>query len=70
MLEKPDLADEIIIDCLGTEYGLAASKVAFLPLGADLNTAVYRAWCAGGMDYFVKLRARISAKLRLRYRAS
>ena len=56
MLEKPDLAEETIIDCLGTVYGLAVSQVTFLPLGADLNTAVYRAWSAGGADYFVKLR--------------
>jgi spectinomycin phosphotransferase len=56
MLEKPDLPEECIIDCLSHNYGLAVSTVAFLPLGADVNTAVYRARAAGGMDYFVKLR--------------
>jgi spectinomycin phosphotransferase len=56
MLVKPDLADELLVDCLSAKYGLAASNLTFLPLGADVNTAVYRARAAGGMDYFVKLR--------------
>ncbi len=30
--------------------------VEFLPIGADVNTAVYKA-IAGGTDYFVKLRS-------------
>jgi spectinomycin phosphotransferase len=42
MLEKPDLQDEKIGACLQDEYGLLAVQVAFLPLGADMNTAVYR----------------------------
>ena len=42
MLEKPDLPDEKIIACLQAEYGLRVATIAFLPLGADLNTAVYR----------------------------
>jgi len=55
MLEKPDLQDEKIIACLQDEYGLLV-KVAFLPLGADLNTAVYRAVADDETPYFVKLR--------------
>ena len=43
MLEKPDLKDGKIITCLKNEYGLSVDKISFLPLGADLNTAVYRA---------------------------
>ena len=43
MLEKPDLQDEKIIACLQDEYGLLVVQVAFLPLGADRDTAVYRA---------------------------
>jgi spectinomycin phosphotransferase len=57
MLEKPDLSDEKIVACLQTEYGLRAAGLAFLPIGADLNTAVYRAETAAGKLYFVKLRS-------------
>jgi spectinomycin phosphotransferase len=56
MLEKPDLSDEEISACLQAEYGLRAVQVAFLPLGADINTAVYRAVADDGTPYFVKLR--------------
>jgi spectinomycin phosphotransferase len=43
LLEKPDLQDARIIACLQREYGLPVEQVAFLPVGADMNTAVYRA---------------------------
>ena len=56
MLEKPGLKDEKIIACLKNEYGLSIAKIAFLPLGADLNTAVYRAVADDETPYFVKLR--------------
>jgi len=56
MLEKPDLEDEKIIACLNDVYGLRVEDVTFLPLGADLNTAVYRASTMDGKGYFVKLR--------------
>jgi spectinomycin phosphotransferase len=56
MLEKPDLKDKRIITCLENEYGLSVDKIAFLPLGADLNTAVYRAVSNHETHYFVKLR--------------
>ena len=56
MLEKPDLQDEKIIACLRAEYGLRAVQIAFLPLGADLNTAVYRVVAEDETPYFVKLR--------------
>jgi len=56
VLEKPDLQDEKIIACLQDEYGLHAAQVAFLPLGADLNTAVYRVVVDDETPYFVKLR--------------
>ena len=57
MLEKPDLRNEKIVDCLQREYGLTAAVVEFLPLGADQNTAVYRVVTANGADYFLKLRS-------------
>jgi spectinomycin phosphotransferase len=56
MLEKPDLKDERIITCLQDEYGLSVVQIAFLPLGADQNTAVYRVVADDEMPYFVKLR--------------
>ena len=56
MLEKPDIQDESIIACLVDEYGLNVVQVAFLPLGADRNTAVYRAVTDDATPYFVKLR--------------
>ena len=56
MLEKPELEDEKIINCLRNEFGLRVEKLSFLPLGADLNTAVYRVVTNDKMAYFVKLR--------------
>jgi spectinomycin phosphotransferase len=56
MLEKPDIPDERIIACLQAEYGLRMIQVAFLPLGGDLSTAVYRAVADDGTPYFCKLK--------------
>jgi spectinomycin phosphotransferase len=56
VLEKPDLKDEKVIACLQNEYGLRVVQVAFLPLGADQNTAVYRVVAEDKAPYFVKLR--------------
>ena len=57
MLEKPDLPDDKIIACLQADYGLHVATIAFLPLGADLNTAVYRVTADDGTSYFLKLRS-------------
>jgi spectinomycin phosphotransferase len=56
MLEKPDLQDENISACLQAEYGLPVVQLTFLPLGADLNTAVYRVVAGDETTYFLKLR--------------
>lgn len=56
MLIKPDIEDEVIISCLWDAYGLKVEEVIFLPLGADLNTAVYRVRVVAGRGYFLKLR--------------
>ena len=56
VLEKPDIQDARIAACLQDEYGLPVHGVTFLPLGADVNTAVYRAVAEDGTPYFVKLR--------------
>ena len=57
MLEKPDIQDESIIACLLNHYGLNVVQIGFLTLGADRNTAVYRAVTDDGTPYFVKLRS-------------
>ena len=56
MLEKPDISDELIISCLQEEYDLRVAALTFLPLGADMGTAVYRAVTEDGTAYFLKLR--------------
>jgi spectinomycin phosphotransferase len=56
MLEKPEISDELIASCAHAEYGLEVSKVSFLPLGYDVNTAVYRVEDRSGNAYFLKLR--------------
>src|SRR5215216_6063976 len=56
MLEKPNIQDHDIIACLQTEYGLRIIQIAFLPLGGNLCTAVYRAVAEDGTLYFCKLR--------------
>jgi len=56
VLEKPDLEEARIVACLREKYGLPAIEVTFLPLGADVNTAVYRVVADDGTPYFCKLR--------------
>jgi len=56
MLEKPDIPDELILSGLREEYGLPGREITFLPLGADVNTAVYRVDARDGTPYFLKLR--------------
>ena len=57
MLEKPDLQEEKIVSCLQAKYGLLNTRVTFLPLGADMNTALYRVIAEDGTFYFLKLRS-------------
>lgn len=56
MLEKPNLPDDRIRDCLHRAYALSITDLAFLPLGADTHTAVYRAQDTTARPYFIKLR--------------
>ena len=56
MLQKPVISDASIIQCLADHYGVAVTRLDFLPLGADRNTAAYKAASVSG-DYFVKLRS-------------
>ena len=57
MLEKPGIEDEHLIARVQAEYGLSASGLTFLPLGADVNTAVYQLETGDGKAYFLKLRS-------------
>jgi spectinomycin phosphotransferase len=56
MLTKPDIADKLIISRLQEEYNLRVTELTFLPIGADLRTAVYRVIAEDGTAYFMKLR--------------
>lgn len=56
MLEKPDLSNEKIVACLKAEYSLSVRQVTFLPLGADVHTAVYRI-ASDETTCFLKLRS-------------
>lgn len=56
MLGKPDLSDERLLACLSKDFGLEVTGLTFLALGADADTAVYRAEATDGKRYFVKLR--------------
>jgi spectinomycin phosphotransferase len=56
MLEKPDIPDEFIVSRLQEEFALRVDQFTFLPLGADLRTAVYRVVTRDGTAYFLKLR--------------
>lgn len=55
MLTPPDIDNHTLITAVREAYGLRAEQVNFLPLGADMNTAVYRLEAAVG-SYFLKLR--------------
>ena len=57
MLEKPDIPESSISACLQDAFGLRARDITFLPIGADLNTAVYRVIADGDGTYFLKLRS-------------
>ena len=56
MLEKPRISDELIITSLQEEYSVHPAELTFLPLGADMGTAVYRVIADDGTLYFLKLR--------------
>lgn len=56
MLEKPDIPDTLILSRLQEEYRLHAKELVFLPLGVDVNAAVYRLVTDQHQVYFLKLR--------------
>jgi spectinomycin phosphotransferase len=59
MLERPEIRDDQIAACIQHDYGLRVSRIAFLPLGADRDTAVFRVVADDGTPYFLKLRGGI-----------
>lgn len=56
MLTPPALSTDTIIASLRDAYGLSISQVTFLPIGADVNAAVYRLTADNGTPYFLKLK--------------
>jgi spectinomycin phosphotransferase len=56
MLEEPPIHHVDIATVLRDAYGLSAAEIAFLPLGADINTAAYRIATKEGNTFFLKLR--------------
>lgn len=54
-MQQP-LANTRIIECLKTDYGINVSTLTFLPLGADMNSSVYKAEAQDQSSYFVKLK--------------
>jgi len=54
--DDPGLDLDTIAACLEAQYDLRVSTVTFLPLGYDLNAAVYKVVAADGTDYFLKVR--------------
>jgi spectinomycin phosphotransferase len=56
MSEKPEIKDELIINCLRDNYGVGVKGISSLSLGADMDTSVYRVTGSNETDYFLKLR--------------
>jgi len=56
MLEPPDLKNETILATLSAQFGIAATKLEFIPRGEDSQAWVYRAETADGSAYLVKVR--------------
>jgi spectinomycin phosphotransferase len=57
MLEKPKIQEDAILACIQEGFGLNFDQISFLPLGADVHTAVYRVLTPDQTPYFLKLRS-------------
>lgn len=55
MLERPKLADELIIEQLRASWGIDALALEFLPIGNDARAWSFRVTAQSG-EYFLKLR--------------
>lgn len=57
MIEKQSsISNQRIIDCFNTDYGINVAALTRIPLGADIDAAVYKAQAYDHSSYFVKLR--------------
>jgi spectinomycin phosphotransferase len=56
MLTPPDLNTETIADHVRDTWSVDTARVTFLPIGADVNSAVFRLDTTDGVAYFLKLR--------------
>jgi spectinomycin phosphotransferase len=56
MRDDPGLNLDAIAACLDAKYDLRVSAITFLPLGYDLNAAVYKVIAEDGTAYFLKVR--------------
>lgn len=56
MLEAPNIPLDALAGFVQREYGLLVEEIVFLPLGADVNTAVFQVIANDG-DHFLKLRS-------------
>ena len=56
MLEPPSLAPTLLVSVLQSAHEVQVKQIEFLPLGADVNTAVYRVVTLDKSVYFMKLR--------------
>jgi spectinomycin phosphotransferase len=56
MLEPPEISTRRITAQLENSYPLRVQSLAFLPIGADVNTAVFRMASTARQVYFLKLR--------------
>lgn len=58
MLDEPEIPNERIVAHLRDAFDLRVTRLSFLPVGADMNAAAYRAVADDGDVYFTKLRLR------------
>jgi spectinomycin phosphotransferase len=56
MRDDPGLNLDAIAACLDAQYDLRVSEITFLPLGYDLNAAVYKVIAEDETAYFLKIR--------------
>ncbi len=56
MRDNPGIPDALIATSLATNYGLRVDHLEYLPIGHDLNAAVYKVIVDDGSPYFLKIR--------------
>src|SRR6188768_3427006 len=56
MRDNPGFTLKSIADCLDAQYGIEAAEIAFLPIGHDMNSFVYKVVAVEGDAYFLKIR--------------